>query len=137
DDPDGPPPESLLDATREFLLGVAHTIVTSHKPVARSMLIHPSRLTTKQSVFERWIRQVVNVWADTHEHRHEAPAGSLKTSFAEAWQRLSETFPDIASFEDCWNSLEVVFMNLDIRVMNSTHRQGTPTIEWDNTKAYI
>lgn len=135
DHPNGPPPVALRRAMLEFLVGVAH-VVTTGKPKTRSMLVHPSRQKGAHADFHRWITGMKKDWQDKYEHRSEVFPVKLQQEFREAWDGLSATFPELASFDECWAALDIVFRNLNIVEVNT--RQGqTPVINWVQTQSYI
>lgn len=134
-DPNGPPPLSLKAALREFAIGAAH-VIASGQLQTRSMLVHPSRLTTPHATFVRWIRAVTNHWKNTIEEEDEQDVAALRTEFEESWQSLAETDPALLDFESCWENLRFVFRNLQLIEMNARD-SSTPVIEWDTSKAYV
>jgi hypothetical protein len=135
DHPTGPPPQGLRHAMLEFLVGVAH-VVTTEKPRTRSMLVHPSRAKDSHADFVRWIAGMKKDWQDKYEHSAEIFPAKLREEFRGAWEGLSETYPEIAQFDDCWAALDIVFRNLNIVEVNT--RQGqTPVINWAPTQSYI
>lgn len=136
DSPGGPPPESLRRAMQEFLIGVAHVVGSGGPPETRSMLVHPSRETGAQGVFAAWIRRMKEGWQDKYEHSDEVEPTKLRAEFRSAWERLDGTYPELASFDECWESLSLVFSNLDITEVNTRAGQ-TPVINWQRTKSYI
>ncbi|MFE4467235.1 Z1 domain-containing protein [Leifsonia sp. NPDC056824] len=134
-DPNGPPPRSLVAALREFTLGAAH-VVASGQLQTRSMLVHPSRLTTPHATFVRWIRAIVQHWKDTIEDGEESDCGALQSEFHRSWQSLAATDGSISGFEACWLNVRFVLRNLQLIEMNSRD-SSTPVIEWDTSKAYV
>lgn len=135
DNASGPPPEGLRHAMLEFLAGVAH-VVASGKPKTRSMLVHPSRQKESHADFVRWITSMKKDWQDKYEHADEVFPAKLQLEFRTAWEGLSGTFPNIASFDQCWEALDIVFRNLNVVEVNT--RQGqTPVINWIPTQSYI
>lgn len=135
DHPTGPPPEGLRQAMMEFLVGVAH-VVTTGKPKTRSMLVHPSRQKDSHADFVRWITSMKKDWQDKYEHADEVFPVKFQQEFHVAWEGLNATFPELASFDECWTALDIVFRNLNIVEVNT--RQGqTPVINWVPTQSYI
>lgn len=135
DHPSGPPPEGLRHAMLEFLVGAAH-VVASGKPKTRSMLVHPSRRKDSHADFVRWIASMKKDWQDKYEHANDVFPAKLQLEFQTAWSGLKESTPSLASFEECWGALNVVFRNLNIVEVNA--RQGqTPVINWVPTQSYI
>jgi len=133
DDPDGPPPPSLVTAFQEFLVGAAHVLATGQVET-RSLLVHPSRLTDPHVLFYRWVRALWGHWKGAIDEPEEAHF--LKDQFEGAWQSLKNSDPSLAGFDECWAALRYVLRNLQVIEMNARDSQ-TPVIEWDSSKAYV
>jgi hypothetical protein len=59
------PPETLLEALRVFMVGVAAGLLESGNRGNRSMLVHPSHLTAQHEEFVNWVRDVFDRWKQT------------------------------------------------------------------------
>ncbi len=132
-DPDGPPPASLIEALREFVIGPA-SLLSQGRASTRSMLVHPSRLTGPHAAFVRWVRAVVDLWRGAFED--ETDAESLKEQFRGAWESINSTDSDLPGFEACWGNVRFVLRNLQLIEMNARDQQ-TPVIDWDPTMSYV
>lgn len=135
DQPSGPPPAGLRRAMLQFLVGVTQ-VVSTGKPVTRSMLVHPSRQKDAHGDYVRWITTMKRDWQDKYEHADEAFPVKFQTEFREVWEGMKLTFPSLASFDSCWRALDVVFRNLNIVEVNTRNGQ-TPVIDWVPTQSYI
>ncbi|RFA17714.1 hypothetical protein B7R25_16790 [Subtercola boreus] len=134
DDPNGGPPESLLDSFRLFIVGCA-AVLTQSEPTTRSMLIHPSRVTAPHATFVRWIRRRAEFWLTAL--RDEEYKAGIRAEFLTSWTDLRSTDPDLPSFEECWAAIRFVLRGLQVVEMNAREGASTPVIEWDNTRAYV
>ena len=56
------PPDSLLEALRVFMIGVAAGIREGRNRGNRSMLVHPSHRTAQHQEFYNWVRDIVEEW---------------------------------------------------------------------------
>lgn len=133
--PSGPPPAGLRSAFQLFLMGAAH-VVAGGRPETRSMLVHPSRGTADQGTFATWIRDMTATWQDRLQHAAEVEPVKLREEFSTAWADLRSSYPEIASFDDCWAALGFVMNNLDVTEVN-TRLSKTPVIQWTQTKFYV
>lgn len=129
------PPPSLVKAFREFLIGASH-VLASGQTAVRSMLVHPSRTTDLHERFDTWMRQLKSFWTQVIDTGDAEEIEVLKSEFRVAHSSISETLPDIASFEECWVSLKYVLRNLQIIEMNTRLAQ-TPEFDWDTSTAYV
>lgn len=133
--PGGPPPAGLRSAFLEFLVGATHVAAT-RKPDTRSMLVHPSRQKDDHHDFARWIRRMKEAWEDDYRYSGDVFPETLFKSFSAAWSDLNTTYLSIASLEQCWEALGLVFRNLEVIEVNTRAGQ-TPVINWSPTKSYV
>jgi hypothetical protein len=132
------PPESLLDALRIFLLGVAARYVTSQANPGgnRSMLIHPSHLTTKHSVYTGWVQRVKRQWEAILERPDTPAAAELLGEFYGACNDLRATEPTIPSFDELCHALPRAIRLTQVLEVNA--RGGkTPQIQWFNAYSWM
>jgi len=96
------PPQSLLDALRIFLLGVAASYVTSRANPGghRSMLVHPSHRTARHSAYTGWVMRVKRHWEAILERPNTTAAVELLDEFRGAYDDLRATELNIPTFED-------------------------------------
>lgn len=133
--PGGSPPQGLRRALLEFLVGATHVAAT-RKPETRSMLVHPSRQKDDHHDFARWIRRMKDAWEDDYRHAADTFPATLFNAFSASWSELRTTYPSISSLEQCWESLGLVFRNLEVIEVNTRAGQ-TPVINWSATKSYV
>ena len=127
------PPESLLDAMRLFLVGVAAGLLQgrSRGNLNRSMMVHPSRLTATHHQYYTWITCVFDEWRRLLGETVEDPDRvELLDDFREAYNDLVSTVEDIPSFDDIAPMLARAFRLTAIEEVNANRRGGTPRIEW-------
>ena len=130
-------PATLLEALRIFLLGVAAGLKQDGGVGNRSMLVHPSHLTTQHHEFYSWIHDIVEEWRavlrgpDGDEDRNEV-LNDFRTAHAE----LGKTVPGLPSFDELLPSLLSAFNRTSILEVN--RRQGRPVIiDWGQQYAWI
>ncbi|QHC65069.1 hypothetical protein GSU69_19640 (plasmid) [Rathayibacter festucae] len=133
-DLEGPPPPSLENAMKEFVLGVSDVLAKGEYQT-RSMLVHPSRLKENHGTFARWTRRIMKFWQDSLKDATDE--SDLKQSFVAAWNSLHSTDTSISDFETCWANMTYVLQNLSIREMNTRDSPSTPVIDWESSLAFI
>ena len=134
DNADGPPPDSLLEALKFFVLGGA-SLLANQEAATRSMLVHPSRVTAPHATFARWIRAVRRQWLASLDDPDDSL--ELRREFQMVHENLRATDPLIPSLDDCWPKVRYVLRNLHVIEMNTREGAATPVIDWDETKSYV
>lgn len=132
------PPQSLLDALRVFLVGVAASYVTSRANPGghRSMLVHPSHRTARHSAYTGWVTRVKRQWEAILERPNTTAAAELLDEFRGAYDDLRGTEHNIPTFEDLCRVLPRAIRLT--RVLEVNARGGrTPQIEWFNAYSWI
>ena len=133
------PPNSLLDALRVFLVGVATGLIQGRSPsnANRSMLVHPSRETAQHKMYRRWIGHIFDEWhnlillPETDQDRDD-----LIKDFHDAYTSLASTVKDIPPFKDIIKRLPRTFGSTSIEEVNASKGQ-TPPIDWSRSYAWI
>ena len=104
------PPESLIDAIRVFLVGVAAGIVLNSsdqrssdqgRSQNRSMLVHPSMRTAQHATFFRWVQFLQVSWSrllDSNDEADQYDKDTLIAKFQTAYDDLAQTASDLPSF---------------------------------------
>jgi hypothetical protein len=131
------PPESLKEALRLFLLGVASGFVRRdferHK---RSMMIHPSQYVASHKVFGAWVRSVLGYWAAVlagevgDDDRNE-----LIAEFSTTRESLASTVGGLEDAGTLIDSLLDAIRRTEIRVVNS--EAEVRGIDWKRAYSWI
>lgn len=132
------PPETLLEALRIFMVGVAAGLRESGNRGNRSMLVHPSHLTAQHQEFYGWVRDIFDRWkqilslSDTDPDKQE-----LLEDFREAHGDLAQTVGEtIPTFEELVPHFRRGFANT--RVLEVNAREGdTPQVDWRSMYGWI
>jgi len=132
------PPETLLDALRIFLLGIAAAIELGEHQGNRSMLVHPSHLTAQHHDFYNWIRDILEDWKSCLEQPEDDPDRQevLETLRIAHSELLLTVGDDLPQFEQLARRLRLAINRVQIMEVNATSGK-TPKIEWQNSFGWI
>jgi hypothetical protein len=130
-------PESLLEALRIFLLGVAAGLKLQGGAGNRSMLVHPSHATTQHRDFYTWISDAFEEWRRVIKLPADDPdRQELLGAFQSAYADLQTTEPNIPPFDELVPWLSSAFNHTSIEEVN--RRRGKPVIiDWGQQYAWI
>jgi hypothetical protein len=129
-------PDSLQQALRLFLLGVADMII---KPdlETRSMLVHPSVETTGHQVYAEWIRAMLDTWDRILAGEASSlDRKELMAEFAEAYDDLGLTASGIAPLDELSQHLRDAIGATQLQVVNRANGPAT-IVQWGNSPAWI
>ena len=133
------PPNSLLEALRIFMVGVAIGLMHGGNSGNRSMLIHPSHLTEQHVIYYNWVREIFDEWKDILNQSNDDPDKmELIEEFDDAYNQLKltvskDTLPEFSEIKRYFSS---AFRTTVILEVNS---RGGPTspIDWHNAYGWI
>lgn len=136
DNPLNSPPSSLLDALRIFMIGVAVGIKESGNAGNRSMLVHPSHLTSQHQEYYGWVRSIFEEWQKCLELPNNEPDKiDLLKEFRESYNQLKKT-TSLPSFDRIISDFSFAFKNTQIVEVNSRTNK-TPAIGWQHNYGWI
>lgn len=119
DNPLSHPPSSLLDALRIFMVGVTVGISESGNTGNRSMLVHPSHLTSQHKEYYSWVRSIFDEWHRCLALRDDDPDKiDLLSEFRESYNQLNTTAA-LPSFDKIINSFSIAFKSTQIVEVNA------------------
>ena len=129
DNPLNEPPDTLLEALRVFMVGVAAGMREAGNVGNRSMLVHPSFRTAPHQEFYGWVRDIFEEWKrrlnlpDTDPDKLEL-LEELRDAHADLRQTVGVALP---AFDELVRFLRPAFLNT--RVMEVNAREGgTPEV---------
>jgi hypothetical protein len=132
------PPDTLLEALRVFMVGVAAGMLESGNVGNRSMLVHPSFQTAPHQEFYGWVRDIFEEWKrrlnlpDNDPDKLEL-LEELQDAHADLRQTVGAALP---TFDQLRPSLRSAFLNT--RVMEVNAREGaTPEVDWRSMYGWI
>ncbi|MDM4092710.1 Z1 domain-containing protein [Klebsiella oxytoca] len=136
DNPLSHPPSSLLDALRIFMVGVTVGISESGNTGNRSMLVHPSHLTSQHKEYYGWVRSIFDEWHRCLALRDDDPDKlDLLNEFRESYNQLNTTAV-LPSFDKIVNSFSIAFKSTQIVEVNARTNK-TPAIDWQHKYGWI
>ena len=133
------PPDTLLDALRIFIVGIAAAIVLGESSSGnRSMLVHPSYLTAGHNDFYNWIRDSLDDWKSCLSQPETDPD---RQEFLEAMRLAhSELQPTVGDFLPRFDALaqrlRPAMNRVQIMKVNATSG-STPKVAWQNSFGWI
>jgi hypothetical protein len=135
-------PQSLIEAMRIFMVGVAHAIFMDDTSDNRSMLVHPSRTTGPHADSVQWITRLKRRWELTLDPAtgDATERQDLLDQFRTAYTDLANTVPNLATdapFEDVAECLLEAVRTTEITEMNTRRDGTTPEVNWDNSYSHI
>lgn len=132
------PPDSLLDALRVFMVGVAIGLRESQNTGNRSMLVHPSHRTAQHQEFYSWVREVFEAWKRTLSLTQDDPdKQELLEDFRDAHADLAGTVGAVLPpFDDLVPHFQRAFLNTKVLEVNARGGQ-TPQVNWRDMYGWI
>ena len=132
------PPETLLDALRLFVVGIAAAIELGESHGNRSMLVHPSHLTAQHNDFYNWIRDSLEDWKSClNQPEHDPDRQELTEALRIAHSELQLTVGvGLPSFDRLARRLRIAINRVQIMEVNATSGK-TPKVDWPNSFGWI
>lgn len=138
DNPLTEPPDTLLDALRVFMVGVAAGMREAGNVGNRSMLVHPSFRTDSHQEFYGWVRDVFEEWKrrlnlpDNDPDKQEL-LEELREAHADLFQTVGG---GLSAFDELRHYFRPAFLNTKVVEVNA--REGeTPQIDWRSMYGWI
>lgn len=131
------PPDSLLDAIRIFLVGIAVDLFQGRNET-RSMLVHPSRKTDQHQQYIVWIEQVLRNWLEIFKlPNNDSDKIDLLRDFQKAYLDFNSTVQSIPTFDEIEKVLPRAIRHTKTEEVNTRDGKSTPIIEWHNSFSWI
>ncbi|GJM23435.1 MAG: hypothetical protein DHS20C15_33500 [Planctomycetota bacterium] len=132
------PPESLKEALRLFIVGVASGIIRRGREAAnRSMLIHPSRETVGHGQYFTWVQAIRTHWMEVLDlPMEDEDRIFLIAEFERSHRDISQTESGLEPFCDIEPRLLQSLRRTDVRLVNS-QRQADRDIQWRQNYSWI
>ena len=132
------PPDSLLEALRIFMVGVAAGLMQGGNRGNRSMLVHPSHRTAQHQEYYNWVREIFEDWKsilglpDADPDKQE-----LIEELRAAYDDLAETVEDgLPAFDELAPTFRFAFRRTRLLEVNA--RAGrTPEVDWGSAYGWI
>lgn len=132
------PPDTLLEALRVFMVGVAAGMRESGNVGNRSMLVHPSFQTAPHQEFYGWVRDIFEEWKRRLDLPDNDPdkldlLEELRDAHADLRQTVGPTLP---AFDELRQYLRPAFLNTRVLEVNA-REGGTPEVDWRSMYGWI
>lgn len=134
------PPESLEQALRIFMVGVAAGMkLESNKKSNRSMLVHPSHKTEQHQEFYFWVKDLFEEWKRTLLlDSSDLDKQQLLADFQDAYFDLAKTVgTSLPTFDEIKEFLPIAFRNTRVLEVNTREDGFTPTVDWPSAYGWI
>lgn len=132
------PPESLLEALRIFMVGVAVGLFQGGNRGNRSMLVHPSHRTVQHQEYYNWVREIFEDWKSILSQPNADPdKQELIGELRDAYNDLARTVKkDLPSFDCLAPTFRFAFRCTRLLEVNA--RGGrTPEVDWGSAYGWI
>lgn len=139
EDPPTSPPASMLEALRDFFVGVAIGLREEDDKGGgnRSMMIHPAIPKADHLMFARWAKNTRDEWAAVLDDPDHHGRTQLIDSFRAVFERLSETYAVNYSFEQIEPLLFDAVSETAIAELNTREKSKIPSIDWKSDYSWI
>jgi hypothetical protein len=132
------PPDSLLEALRVFMIGVAAGLLLGRNTGNRSMLVHPSHRTAQHQEYYNWVRDVFDQWGRIlNEPDSDPDKQEVLEDLRDAHADLAQTVGrDLPTFDQLVPQLRYAFRNTRVLEVN-TRAGATPAVDWRSAYGWI
>ncbi len=139
DDRPANPPESFLDALRDFFVGVAIGLQEGDDQNGknRSMMIHPAIAKDDHLMFVRWSRQLKGDWSVILDDENHSEYADLAAQFQDTFEGLKKTHRTNANFDDILPFLCDAISDTAIEELNTRSQSRIPTVDWKGEYSWI
>lgn len=132
------PPDSLLEALRIFMVGVAVGLMQDGNRGNRSMLVHPSHLTAQHQEYYNWVRDIFEEWKrilglpDPDPDKQEL-VEELRGAYEDLLQTVGNNLPPFSELAPTFR-----FAFRRTRLLEVNARGGrTPEVDWGSAYGWI
>lgn len=138
-DPPQEPPKSLLDALRDYFVGVAVGLLEGDDQQGRnrSMMIHPAVPKDEHLMFARWVKQAKENWSIILQDTDHDDYGDLVAAFEDSARALFKTYETAFTFEDVLSVLFEAIEETAVVELNTREKNRIPSIDWKGEYSWI
>ena len=138
DDPPETAPVSLLQALRDFFVGVAIGLYEENdQSENRSMMIHPAISTTDHLMFKRWAEIFKEEWSIILREPDHPGHNDLLERFQESFERLTKTYPVNYDFNQINPLLSDAVSDTAIVELNTREKTKIQPVDWSSEYSWI
>lgn len=132
--PEDGPPASLERAMRLFFLGVAAGVLEGREG-NRTMMVHPSHLTSMHETYAAWARSIKQGWEQILRDDGSPDQVQLRREFDTAYRELCQT-ANLPAFDELWSELGYALEDTMVKVVNATGG-AIPVFPWTESYGFI
>ena len=139
DYPPDSPPTSMLEALKDFFIGVAIGLQgdDDERGNNRSMMIHPAITKVNHLMFVRWVQSICDEWKTILDNPDNLGYGDLVLGLQKAFDRLTKTYAVDYGFDQIKPLLYDAVSDTEIFELNTRERIKIPSINWGNGYSWI
>lgn len=132
--PPSEPPESMLEALRLFVVGVAVAVLRNESG-PRSMLIHPSRSTSDHAQFIRFVNAARSEWQSVLSREGDPDREDILEQFRAAYDDIARADHNLPPFDAGFvQTLRIFLGRVIVSEVNSNDGRE---LDWDNAFAHV
>lgn len=139
DEPPSAPPGSLLDALRDFFVGVSIGLCKSQSDGSRnrSMMIHPGTTIKEHLMFARWVKYIKKHWTCVLQDTSNPSYHELLEDFRQSAQGILATYNTPLKFDDIAGVLVEAIQETVIEELNTRERASISPVKWSSEYSWI
>ena len=139
DDPPSSPPKSMIEALRDFFVGVAIGLYNQDDLNGnnRSMMIHPAISKRSHLMFARWARKIKNEWKQILKDSNHPGHDNLLEGFRDTFDQLTKTYIVDSDFNQIKHFLSEAVSETAIIELNTREKAKIPSVDWNGDYSWI
>ena len=132
------PPKSLLDALKDFFIGVAIGLKQGDDASGnRTMMIHPATSKDLHKLYYKWVKKYCNHWKIILNDPESPGHNELFEEFRDPFYRIVSTYPVNFSFDEIKNDLIDAVSETIVQEINTRENSKIPIIDWGGDYSWI
>ena len=139
DAPPASPPKSMVEALRDFFVGVAIGLHNQDDLNGnnRSMMIHPAIEKAGHLMFARWARKIRDEWTQILRDLNHPSYGNLLEGFHDSFDQLTKTYAVDCDFNHIKQFLPDAVSETVIIELNTREKTKIPSVDWSGDYSWI
>lgn len=134
-DPFEEPPQSLQEAVKFFLLGLAAGAGTEAL-ANRSMMVQPHGNTIPHKLYESWVTEMLRAWGTATQSSDPSVQTDVEADFTAAHADLASTVPNLPDLKTLLKRIPEIANEVRVVIVNSTP-DALKKIKWKSWANWI